>query len=107
VAFQDRRRSLSPAFAPRTLLCVSTDRLAERRDQPLDESIANLCAAVSAVDPEVACAAVMAAMTGEIPHADARPGALLAPAGRIASRLDGRNDPGPPAAVRTGCADAT
>jgi phosphoserine phosphatase RsbU/P len=43
------------------VLCLYTDGLVERRDQPIDEGIAQLCAAVAAGDPEAGSAAVMAA----------------------------------------------
>jgi anti-anti-sigma factor len=51
------------------VLCLYTDGLVERRDQPIDEGIAHLCAAVAAGDPEAGCAAVMAAMAGQAPEA--------------------------------------
>ena len=35
-------------FPPGAVLCLYTDGLVERRDQPIDEGIARLCAAVAA-----------------------------------------------------------
>jgi anti-anti-sigma factor len=57
-------------FPPGAVLCLYTDGLVERRDQPIDEGIGRLCAAVTAQDPEVACVAVMAAMAGYSLHTD-------------------------------------
>ena len=57
-------------FPPGAVLCLYTDGLVERRDQPLDEGIARLRAAVTTADPEAGCAAVMAAMAGYTPHTD-------------------------------------
>ena len=57
-------------FPPGAVLCLYTDGLVERRDQPIDEGIGRLCAAVTAQDPEAACAAVMAAMAGYSLHTD-------------------------------------
>lgn len=57
-------------FPPGAVLCLYTDGLVERRDQPIDDCIARLCAAVAAQDPEAGCAAVMAAMADVSPHSD-------------------------------------
>jgi anti-anti-sigma factor len=66
-----KRRQVSTLdFTPGAVLCLYTDGLVERRDQPIDEGIARLCAAVTTADPEAACAAVMAAMAGYSPHTD-------------------------------------
>ena len=62
VAQQDRRRAVRLAFPLGAALCLFTDGLVERRGQPIDETIEQLCAAVSAAEPEMACATVMAAM---------------------------------------------
>ena len=62
VSSQGRRQVSTVDFRPGAVLCLYTDGLVERRDQPIDEGIARLCAAVTAQDPEAACAAVMAAM---------------------------------------------
>jgi phosphoserine phosphatase RsbU/P len=47
------------------LLCFFTDGLVERRGEPIDEGLGRLCQAVTPAAPEVACAAVMAAMVGD------------------------------------------
>jgi anti-anti-sigma factor len=57
-------------FPPGALLCLYTDGLVERRDQPIDEGIARLRAAITAQDPEIACVSVMAAMADYSPHTD-------------------------------------
>jgi phosphoserine phosphatase RsbU/P len=64
------RRVTTLAFPPGTVLCLYTDGLVERRDRFLDEGLSRLRSAVAAGEPESACAAVMAAMTGYIPHTD-------------------------------------
>jgi serine phosphatase RsbU (regulator of sigma subunit) len=55
---------------PGTVVCLYTDGLVERRDRPIDEGISRLAGAVSADEPELACALAMAAMTDYIPHRD-------------------------------------
>jgi phosphoserine phosphatase RsbU/P len=66
-----RRRQVSTLdFPPGAVLCLYTDGLVERRDQPIDEGIARLRAAVTTADPEAGCASVMAAMAGYSPHTD-------------------------------------
>ena len=66
-----KRRQVSTLdFPPGAVLCLYTDGLIERRDQPIDQGIAQLRAAVTTADPEAACAAVMAAMAGDSPHTD-------------------------------------
>jgi phosphoserine phosphatase RsbU/P len=57
-------------FPPGAVLCLYTDGLVERRDQPIDEGIARLRAAVTAQDPETGCVSVMAAMAHYSPHTD-------------------------------------
>jgi len=57
-------------FPAGATLCLYTDGLVERRDRPIDQGIARLCAALPAGDPEVACACVMAAMTDASPRTD-------------------------------------
>ena len=64
------RRARTADLPPGALLCLYTDGLVERRDRPLDEGIRRLAAATAAGEPEAACAAAMAAMTGYIPHTD-------------------------------------
>jgi len=70
VPSQRRRQVSTLDFPPGAVLCLYTDGLVERRDQPLDEGIARLRAAVTAQDPETACVSVMAAMAGYTPHTD-------------------------------------
>jgi phosphoserine phosphatase RsbU/P len=70
VSSPKRRRVSTLDFPPGAMLCLYTDGLVERRDQPLDEGIARLRAAVSAQDPETGCASVMAAMADYSPHTD-------------------------------------
>ncbi|HTS95465.1 MAG TPA: GAF domain-containing SpoIIE family protein phosphatase [Streptosporangiaceae bacterium] len=64
------RRVRTADLPPGALLCLYTDGLVERRDRPLDEGIRRLAAATAAGEPEGACAAAMAAMSGYIPHSD-------------------------------------
>jgi phosphoserine phosphatase RsbU/P len=64
------RRAATVDFAAGAVLCLYTDGLVERRDQPIDQGIARLCAAVTTADPEAGCASVMAAMAGYSPHTD-------------------------------------
>jgi phosphoserine phosphatase RsbU/P len=66
-----KRRHVSTLdFPPGALLCLYTDGLVERRDQPIDEGIARLRAAITAQDPETGCVSVMAAMAHYSPHTD-------------------------------------
>jgi sigma-B regulation protein RsbU (phosphoserine phosphatase) len=66
-----KRRQVSTLdFPPGAVLCLYTDGLVERRDQPIDEGIARLRAAITAQDPETACVSVMAAMADYSPHTD-------------------------------------
>jgi serine phosphatase RsbU (regulator of sigma subunit) len=64
------RRAVRLAFPPGAAACLYTDGLVERRGLPIDETIAQLCAAVSAAEPDAACAAVMAAMVGDTAASD-------------------------------------
>jgi anti-anti-sigma factor len=52
------------------VLCLYTDGLVERCDQPIDRGIGRLCAAVTAAEPEAGCVSVMAAMADYSPHTD-------------------------------------
>jgi sigma-B regulation protein RsbU (phosphoserine phosphatase) len=70
VSSRGRRQVSTLDFPPGAVLCLYTDGLVERRDQPIDEGIGRLCAAVTAQDPEAACVAVMAAMAGYSLHTD-------------------------------------
>ena len=57
-------------ISPGTLMCFYTDGLIERRGHPIDYSLALLCQAVTAQDPDAACASVMSAMVGSEPAHD-------------------------------------
>jgi phosphoserine phosphatase RsbU/P len=70
VSSHKRRQVSTLDFPPGTVLCLYTDGLVERRDQPIDEGIAQVCAAITATDPEAGSAAVMAAMADHSPHND-------------------------------------
>src|ERR1700728_3186640 len=65
-----------PVISPRSSpargspLCFYTDGLIERPGELIDEGLARLCQAIPAEPPEVACAAVMAAMVGSQPARD-------------------------------------
>jgi serine phosphatase RsbU (regulator of sigma subunit) len=56
VSSQRRRQVSTLDFPPGAALCLYTDGLVERRDQPIDQGIAQLRAAVAPADPEAACA---------------------------------------------------
>jgi phosphoserine phosphatase RsbU/P len=64
------RRISTLEFPPGAVLCLYTDGLVERRDQPIDHGIAQLCTAVTTAEPEAGCASVMAAMADYTPHTD-------------------------------------
>jgi phosphoserine phosphatase RsbU/P len=64
------RRVTTLDFPPGAVLCLYTDGLVERRDQPIDHGIAKLATAVTSTEPEVGCASVMAAMASYSPHTD-------------------------------------
>ena len=64
------RRVSTLAFPPGSVLCLYTDGLVERRDRPIDDGIARLSAALTATDPEAACASVVAALSDRSPHED-------------------------------------
>ena len=66
----DRRRVSTLDFPPGAVLCLYTDGLVERRDQPIDHGIDKLRAAVTTAEPEAGCASVMAAMADYSPHTD-------------------------------------
>ena len=59
-----QRQTATLDITPGTLMCFYTDGLIERRDRPIDHSLARLCQAVTPQPPEAACGAVMAAMVG-------------------------------------------
>jgi sigma-B regulation protein RsbU (phosphoserine phosphatase) len=70
VSNQRRRQISTLDFPPGAVLCLYTDGLVERRDQPIDHGIAQLRAAVTTAEPEIGCASVMAAMSGYTPYTD-------------------------------------
>jgi serine phosphatase RsbU (regulator of sigma subunit) len=65
-----RRQVATIAISPGTLMCFYTDGLIERRGDPIGHRLALLCQAVTAQDPDTACASVMAAMVGSEPAQD-------------------------------------
>ncbi len=64
VADAPGRRVTTLTLVSGSALCFFTDGLVERRDEPLDEGIARLCAAVSPGPPESVCISVMGALVG-------------------------------------------
>jgi phosphoserine phosphatase RsbU/P len=99
VSSRGRRQVSTLDFPPGAVLCLYTDGLVERRDQPIDEGIARLCAAVTTQDPEAACAAVMAAMAGYSTHTDDI--ALLMLRHPLGEPGGSEPDSSPPAETRT------
>jgi serine phosphatase RsbU (regulator of sigma subunit) len=65
-----RRQVTTVMIAHGGVLCLYTDGLVERRDHPLDESLARLCGVVVAAPPEEVCASVMGALVGSAPARD-------------------------------------
>ena len=59
-----RRQVTTLGLASGAVLCFFTDGLVERRDEPLDDGIARLCAAVMPGPPENVCISVMGALVG-------------------------------------------
>jgi len=51
-------------LAPGAVMCFFTDGLVERRDEPIDDGISRLCAAVVPGPPENICISVMGALVG-------------------------------------------
>jgi phosphoserine phosphatase RsbU/P len=64
VADAPRRQVTTLDLASGAVLCFFTDGLVERRDEPVDDGIARLCAVVMAGSPEKVCTSVMGAMVG-------------------------------------------
>jgi phosphoserine phosphatase RsbU/P len=64
VADAPRRQVTTLTLPSGSVLCFFTDGLVERRDEPLDDGIARLCAAVAPGPPENVCISVMGAMVG-------------------------------------------
>ena len=67
---EPRRRSTRVEIPRGGLLCLYTDGLIERRDTPVDTTLARLCETVEPGPPDAICAAVMAAMIGREPVRD-------------------------------------
>ena len=65
VADAPRRQVTTLTLASGAVLCFFTDGLVERRDEPLDDGIARLCATVSPGLPENVCISVMSALVGK------------------------------------------
>jgi serine phosphatase RsbU (regulator of sigma subunit) len=64
VADAARRQVTTLALAPGAVLCLFTDGLVERRDEPIDDGITRLCQAVTPGPPEDVCVSVMQALVG-------------------------------------------
>jgi sigma-B regulation protein RsbU (phosphoserine phosphatase) len=58
------RQVTTLALQPGAVLCMFTDGLVERRDEPIDEGITRLCQAVTPGPPEGVCVSVMQALVG-------------------------------------------
>jgi sigma-B regulation protein RsbU (phosphoserine phosphatase) len=58
------RQATTLALVPGAVLCLFTDGLVERRDEPIDDGIARLCQAVTPGPPEDVCASVMQNLVG-------------------------------------------
>jgi sigma-B regulation protein RsbU (phosphoserine phosphatase) len=59
-----RRRSTTVQIPPGAVLCCYTDGLIERREIPIETTLARLCASVVPGPPDTVCASVMAALVG-------------------------------------------
>jgi len=64
IAHPARREVTTLTLAPGAVLCLYTDGLVERRDEPIDDGLARLCQAVMPGPPEDVCASAMQAMVG-------------------------------------------
>jgi phosphoserine phosphatase RsbU/P len=64
VADPSRRQVTTLALTPGAVLCLYTDGLVERRDEPIDDGITRLCQAVTPEPPEDVCAWTMQALVG-------------------------------------------
>jgi serine phosphatase RsbU (regulator of sigma subunit) len=64
VADARRRQVTTLALAPGAVLCLFTDGLVERRDEPIDDGITRLCQAVTPGPPEDVCVSIMRALIG-------------------------------------------
>jgi phosphoserine phosphatase RsbU/P len=59
-----RRQVTTLALAPGAVLCLFTDGLVERRDEPIDDGITRLCQTLTPGPPEGVCASIMQALVG-------------------------------------------
>ena len=64
VADAARRQVTTLALAPGAVLCLFTDGLVERRDEPIDDGITRLCQTVTPGPPWDVCVSVMQALVG-------------------------------------------
>lgn len=64
VADAPARQVTTLALAPGAVLCMFTDGLVERRDEPIDDGISRLCQAVTPGPPEGVSVSVMQALVG-------------------------------------------
>ena len=64
VADLSRRQVTTLALEPGTMICLYTDGLVERRDEPLDDGITRLRKALIPAPPGDVCASLMQAMVG-------------------------------------------
>jgi putative methionine-R-sulfoxide reductase with GAF domain len=65
-----RRQVTTVKTPPGTLLCLYTDGLIERPDEPIDDGLARLCQVVTAEPADAACTTVMGALIGGEPARD-------------------------------------
>jgi serine phosphatase RsbU (regulator of sigma subunit) len=59
-----RREVTTLALVPGAVLCLFTDGLVERRNEPIDDGITRLCQTVTPGPPEGVCISVMQALVG-------------------------------------------
>jgi serine phosphatase RsbU (regulator of sigma subunit) len=64
VADPSPRESTTLALTPGTVVCLFTDGLVERRDEPITEGLARLCQAVTFGPPEDVCVSAMQTLVG-------------------------------------------
>jgi serine phosphatase RsbU (regulator of sigma subunit) len=64
------RHQFTLSLPPGTVLCLLTDGLIERRDEPIDHRLRRLCKTVTTEHPDVTCAAVTVALIGNDPAPD-------------------------------------
>jgi len=65
-----RRQVTTLALVPGAVLCLYTDGLVERRDEPIDDGITRLCKAVTPGPPEDVCVCAMQTLVGHQSPAD-------------------------------------